>query len=87
MTRIFVLALGLMAAPLAALAAPTVGDVVGTDPAAATAALAKVGCTVTNFEAEGGKVEALCTDADQKKWDVTIDPATGAITDLKSSDD
>ena len=87
MNRTLILALGLIVSPLAALAMPAVGDIVGTNPEAATAALAKAGCTVTKFEAEDGQIEALCTDAEGKAWDVTIDPASGAVAGLKESDD
>lgn len=86
MTRILPLALILAAAPLAALAAPAVGDIVGTNPEAATAALAEKGCTVTAFEAEDGNVEAKCTDADGKLMEIYIDPKTGAVTQVKSGD-
>lgn len=80
------LAAALALAPVAALAMPVVGDVVGTNPTDATAALAAKGCTVTDFEAEGGKVEAVCTDETKKVWEVVIDPATGAVTDIKAGD-
>ena len=75
-----------VAAPLAALAAPAVGDMVGTNPEAATAALAEKGCKVSDFEAEDGKIEAKCTDEAGKLMEVYIDPATGAVTDVKSGD-
>ena len=92
MTRTILLALSLLIAPLAATATatamPVVGDIVGTGAAPAKAALAKAGCTVTRFEAEGGKVEAICTeDGTKNAWDVTIDPKTGAISDIKKSND
>lgn len=86
MTRILTLSFLLAAAPLAALAAPAVGDMVGTNPEAATAALAEKGCKVTDFEAEDGKIEAKCTDEAGKLMEVYIDPATGAVTDVKSGD-
>ncbi|MEF3046955.1 PepSY domain-containing protein [Pseudotabrizicola sp. L79] len=80
------LALALTAAPLAAWAMPAVGDIVGTNPTDATAALAAAGCTVTEFEAEGGKIEAKCTDEAGKKHEVYIDPKTGAVTEIKMED-
>lgn len=87
MTRIISLALLLAAAPLAALAMPAVGDIVGTTPEAATAALKAAGCTVTAFEAEDGKIEAKCTDdASGKAMEVYIDPASGAVAEIKSND-
>lgn len=86
MTRLLTLTLALAALPLAALAAPTVGAVVGTNPADATAALAALGCKVTAFEAEDGKIEAKCTDEAGKPLEVYIDPATGAVTEVKSED-
>lgn len=73
----------LICAPLTALAMPIVGDVVGTNAADATAALAAKGCTVAAFEAENGKIEAKCTDEAKKMWEVYIDPKTGAVTEVK----
>lgn len=80
------LALALTAAPLAAMAMPAVGDIVGTNPTDATAALDAAGCKVSEFEAEGGQIEAKCTDAAGKMWEVYIDPATGAVTQVKDED-
>jgi Peptidase propeptide and YPEB domain len=87
----FTLALALatvsFAAPMAAFAMPVLGDIVGTNPADATAALEAAGCTVTEFEAEDGKIEAKCTDvATSKAMEVYIDPKTGAVVDIKSED-
>ena len=74
-------------APMAALAMPAVGDVVGTDPEAAKAALESAGCTVDEFEAEDGKIEAKCKDsATGEMMEVYIDPASGAVTDIKAAD-
>ena len=73
----------LICAPLAAMAMPVVGDVVGTNAEDATAALAAKGCTVTAFEAEDGMIEAKCTDEAMKVWEIYIDPKTGAGTELK----
>lgn len=86
MTKTLLLALTLSAAPLAALALPAVGDIVGTNPTDATAALQASGCMVQEFEAEDGKIEAKCTDADKKLWEVYIDPKTGAVTEIKAED-
>ena len=90
MTRILptlaLAALAATAAPLAALAMPAVGDIVGTNPTDATAALDKAGCKVAKFEAEDGKIEAKCTDAAGKRWEVYIDPKTGAVTRIKADD-
>lgn len=87
MTRTFLFALALAASPFAALALPAVGDIVGTNPEAATAALKAAGCDVTQFEAEDGQIEAKCTDtATSKSMEVYIDPKTGAVTDVKSED-
>lgn len=81
------LALALSVAPMAALAMPQLGDVVGTNPTDATAALEKAGCKVTAFEAEGGKIEAKCIEiASDKNWEVYIDPKTGAVVDMKDFD-
>lgn len=76
----------LIALPLSAHAMPMVGDVVGTNPADASAALETAGCKVSEFEPEGGQIEAKCTDADNKMWEVYIDPKTGAVTEIKDED-
>ncbi|MBO6857399.1 MAG: PepSY domain-containing protein [Roseibium sp.] len=73
-------------APVAAQAMPAVGDMVGTNPEEATAALAKAGCTVKEFEAEDGKIEAKCTDTQNKLWEVYIDPKSGKVTNVKNED-
>jgi hypothetical protein len=73
--------------PMAALAMPAIGDVVGTEPEAAKAALEAAGCTVDEFEAEYGKIEAKCKDAATgKDMEVYIDPASGAVVDIKAED-
>lgn len=89
MKRTLVLSLALMMSPLAALAAvPAVGDVLGTNAEAATAALETAGCPVKEFESEDGKIEAQCTEiATGKVWDIYIDPASGAVTEVTASDD
>lgn len=77
--------LALTAMPMAALAMPVVGDQVGTDPETAKAALEKAGCTVNEFQAEDGKIEAKCTDtATRKAMEVYVDPASGKVTDIKT---
>lgn len=88
MTRTLLLTLALLATPLAASAMPAVGDIVGSNAETAKAALEKAGCAVDAFEAEDGKIEAICTDAaTSKKMDITIDPATGAVLTIKDSND
>lgn len=88
MTRTLLLALALLATPFAASAMPVVGDIVGTDAETAKAALEKSGCAVQAFEAEDGKIEAICTEtATSKKFDVVIDPATGAVLTIMESDE
>lgn len=82
-----VLSTAALAAPISAFALPVVGDIVGTNPKDATAALEKVGCKVDAFEAEGGKIEAKCTDtATNKLVEIYIDPKTGAVAEVKSGD-
>jgi Peptidase propeptide and YPEB domain len=77
--------LTLTSLPMAAFAAPAVGDMIGTDPDTAKAALEKAGCTVSAFEAEDGKIEAKCTDtATKAAMEVYIDPATGKVADIKA---
>jgi hypothetical protein len=74
-------------APMAAMAMPVVGDVVGTDPDTAKVALENAGCMVDEFEAEDGKIEARCKDsATGKDMEVYIDPASGAVVDIKGED-
>ncbi|MFC3179420.1 PepSY domain-containing protein [Cypionkella sinensis] len=88
MSRTLLLTLALLATPFAASAMPAVGDIVGSNADAAKAALEKAGCPVEMFEAEDGKIEAVCTDAaTAKKMDVTIDPTTGAVLTIKESND
>ena len=82
-TKTLAITFALMTAPMAALAMPAVGDVVGTNPNDATAALEKAGCKVQDFEAEGGKIEAKCTDANNAHWEVYIDPASGDVVKVK----
>lgn len=80
--------LALTALPMGAFAMPVVGDMIGTDPETAKAALEKAGCTVSAFEAEDGKIEAKCTDtATSKGMEVYIDPATGKVADIKTEED
>lgn len=86
MSKSVLLALVLTAAPLAAMAMPAIGDIVGTNPNDATAALEAAGCKVTKFEAEGGKIEAKCTDEAGKLWEVYIDPQTGAVAAILDKD-
>lgn len=82
-----ILAAALVATPMAVFAMPKVGDMVGTKPEDATAALEKAGCKVDAYEAEGGKVEAKCTETETgKAWEVYIDPKTGAVTEMKEGD-
>ena len=76
----------LSALPLSAIAMPVVGDIVGTNPTDATAALEKAGCKVPEFEAEGGKIEAKCHDESGALHEVYIDPKTGAVTQIKAED-
>ncbi len=85
MTRTLMICLAL-AAPLPLMAMPAVGDMVGTNPADATAALEAAGCTVQEFEAEDGMIEAKCTDETNTHWEVYIDPAKGTITKIKADD-
>ena len=73
--------------PMAALAMPAVGDMIGTDPETAKAALEKAGCTVDEFEAEDGKIEAKCKDAATgADMEVYIDPASGKVVEIKAGD-
>lgn len=79
--------LALSSMPVAAVAMPAVGDMIGTDPATAKAALEKAGCTVNDFSAENGNIEAKCTEvATGKPMEVYIDPATGKVADIKGND-
>ncbi|MGV0879652.1 PepSY domain-containing protein [Martelella sp. FLE1502] len=86
MIRSMFLAVAFIAAPVAAFAMPAVGDVVGTNPADAAAALEKAGCTLKGFEAEGGMIEAKCFDQDNVMHEVYINPKTGAIARISGKD-
>ena len=87
MKTLFALTLTLFLAPMIASALPVVGDVVGTTPETATAALDAAGCKVDSFEPEDGKIEAECTEAaTTKAWEIYIDPKTGAVTEVKAND-
>lgn len=87
MKPLFALVFGLLLAPAAAMALPVVGDIVGTTPEAATAALDAAGCKVASFEPEDGQIEAKCTDvATGNMMEIYIDPKTGAVTQVKSDD-
>jgi Peptidase propeptide and YPEB domain len=73
--------------PVAALAMPAVGDLIGTDPVAAKTALEAAGCMVDEFEAEDGKIEAKCKDvATGHDMEVYIDPASGKVVEIKDED-
>ena len=56
-------------------------------PETAKAALEKAGCTVDEFEAEDGKIEAKCKDAATgADMEVYIDPASGKVVEIKAED-
>ena len=81
-------ALIVLALPGAALALPSVGDVLGTNAETVSAALQAQGCPVSGFEAEDGKIEAKCREtATGKAWEIYIEPATGAVAQIKSEED
>ena len=87
MNRTLTLALAAVILPVAAMAMPTVGQIVGTNPDEAKAALETAGCKVDEFEAEDGKIEAKCTEAETgKMWEVYIDPASGAVVEIKGEE-
>lgn len=87
MKKTLALALAAVVLPVAVMAMPTVGQVVGTNPDDAKAALEAAGCTVDEFEAEDGKIEAKCTEAESgKMWEVYIDPASGAVVEIKGEE-
>jgi hypothetical protein len=82
---LLVSALALM--PAIAFAEVKVGDMIGTNGDEAKAALEKAGCPVEKFEAEDGMVEAVCKMADTGEMlEIVIDPATGAVSDIKKGD-
>jgi Peptidase propeptide and YPEB domain len=84
---VFALATAPLTFPVAAFALPAMGDIVGTNPDDAKAALDKAGCPVDAFEAEDGKIEAKCTDtATGKGVEIYIDPKTGAVAEVKLGD-
>lgn len=76
-----------VALPGAAFALPQVGDVIGTNPDTARPALEAAGCTVDEFEVEDGLVEAKCHEVTSgKKWEIYINPQTGAVEKLAEND-
>ena len=78
----------LVMTPMDALAMPVIGDLVGTGADTVRAALDKAGCAGAEFEAEGGMVEAICIEtANGKVWEVTIDPASGAVIAITAGED
>ena len=73
--------------PAFAMAEVKVGDVIGTDADAAKTALEAAGCPAEKFEAEDGKVEAVCKMAmTGDMLEIVIDPKTGAVSDVKKGD-
>ncbi|QQA43626.1 PepSY domain-containing protein [Pelagovum pacificum] len=80
------LSTALILLPLSAAAMPAVGDLVGTEPEQATAALEAAGCLAPDYEAEDGKIEAKCQDAEGHMWEVYIDPTSGTVSEIKSDD-
>lgn len=80
------IALLLGTAPVAALALPAAGDMIGTNPTDAAAALEKAGCLQPVFETEDGLIEAKCHDAANARWEVYIDPASGLVAKVKADD-
>jgi hypothetical protein len=87
MKPLFVVTLVAAISPVAVFALPVVGDVLGTTPEAATAALDAAGCKVSSFEPEDGKIEAKCVEtATGKVWEIYIDPKTGAVAQVKADD-
>lgn len=73
--------------PAVAFAEVKVGDMVGTSGAEAKTALEAAGCPVEKFEAEDGKIEAVCKMADSGEMlEIVIDPKSGAILDIKKGD-
>lgn len=89
MKAILPIAFAIALSPFAAFAAvPAVGDLLGTNADDATKVLEAAGCPVKAFEMEDGKIEAQCTEtASGKVYDLYIDPASGAVTEVKESDD
>lgn len=82
---LLVSALALM--PALAFAEVKVGDMIGTNGDEAKAALEKAGCPVEKFEAEDGKVEAVCKmTLTGEMLEIVIDPKTGAVSDVKKGD-
>lgn len=82
----YLIALVFSAAPISAMAMPSVGDMIGSNPEDATVALEAAGCLKPYFQAEDGKIEAKCRDADGHKWEVYIAPDSGRVTEIKADD-
>ncbi len=72
--------------PVAAFAALTEGDIVGTSEADIRAALAAEGYVVHEIETEDGEIEVEAT-RDGKTYEVELSSDTGAILEIEVDDD
>lgn len=69
----------------AALAAVTLGDNLGTTEEEIRAALTAKGYTVTEFETEGGELEAEVT-LDGQEMEIVIDTTSGLVLEMELED-
>lgn len=77
--RLPIILIPLLIATTPAFAQTRVGDMVGTNKAAATAALAAQGYRLTEFEREDGAVELKASNPAQR-LELRVDPASGKVT-------
>ncbi|MFK7792820.1 MAG: PepSY domain-containing protein [Devosiaceae bacterium] len=77
---------GLVVAPVLALAAPTVGDTVGTSVQDVMSNLINAGYEVREIEADDDELEAVVL-ADGQLLELEISPETGMIISVELEDD
>ncbi len=81
------LALVLSLNPALGVAGVKIGDMIGTNGDCAKVALEKAGCPLQKFEAEGGKVGAVCKmTISGDKLETALDPTNGAVANIKKGD-
>lgn len=77
---------GILVAPVVALAAPTVGDSVGTSLEEVMNNLTNSGCEVREIEAEDDELEAVVL-VDGQLLELEISPETGMILSVELEED
>lgn len=80
------LAAGLVLAPALAQAELATGTVLGTTVPEVSAALDKLGYTISEIETEDGRIEAEVT-ANNREFEIEIDAETGKVLELEDETD